>query len=375
MTATTRPTASSTSASVVNAPRLNRTDERSRSSGTPMAIRVGDGAVAPLAQAEPSEAETPARSRLHQEGVAIEAREAEVERLRQAGRFAGRAVADDPIGPDRRDQARFEPVAERSPATHSRRRPRRASAPAPRPGRRPAPPAASPASAPAAGRRRRAAGGVVTPLRTSSSPRPPGRGTCGRWRRAWRRPGHGNRPGCGRRPARRRCGRDTRVRQRRQPRRPAGSRRSRCWRASARRAVVSGLIASMNVSGSANPSASTPGRVTSKPDASSRAAGPATAGCSIGADDDVARRRPREAEDGEVVRLGPARGEDDLVGMGPEDPRRRSPRLLRRARAARRGRASGGSRGCRPRARTAASPRGPRGRAASSRCGRGRAGT
>ena len=85
--------------------------------------------------------------------------------------------------------------------------------------------------------------------------------------------------------------------------------------------LVSGLIAPRNVSGSTNPSASTSGRVTPQPSSSSRFTGPATAGCSIGTDDDVTRRDPREAEDGEVVRLGPARGEDDLVAMGPEDLR------------------------------------------------------
>ena len=43
--------ASSISASVVNAPKLKRTEERSRDSGTPIAISVADGVVAPLAQA------------------------------------------------------------------------------------------------------------------------------------------------------------------------------------------------------------------------------------------------------------------------------------------------------------------------------------
>ena len=61
-TPTMRLIASSISASVVVAPRLKRTDERRRSSGMRMAIRVGEGRVEPLAQAEPSEAAMPAMS-------------------------------------------------------------------------------------------------------------------------------------------------------------------------------------------------------------------------------------------------------------------------------------------------------------------------
>ena len=57
-----RTTASSISASVVVAPKLNRTDDLKRSSGTCMATRVGEGRVEPLAQAEPTEAATPRRS-------------------------------------------------------------------------------------------------------------------------------------------------------------------------------------------------------------------------------------------------------------------------------------------------------------------------
>src|SRR5947208_837777 len=60
--ATIRRNASSMSASVVAAPKLKRTEERSRSAGTRMASKVGEGRVLPLAQAEPSEAATPARS-------------------------------------------------------------------------------------------------------------------------------------------------------------------------------------------------------------------------------------------------------------------------------------------------------------------------
>ena len=157
------------------------------------------------------------------------------------------------------------------------------------------------------------------------------------------------------------------------PRRPAGSRRSRCWRASGRRAACRGGSRRGRRRGRPGPRRRPRGAVTPQPTSSSRATGPATAGCSIGLTTTWPGSDPGEAEDGEVVRLGPARGEDDLVGMGPEDRARRS-RAPGRAPAARRGRGRGGSRGCRRRARTAASPRARAGRAGSSRSGRGRSG-
>ena len=72
-TAAIRRTASSISAAVVVAPRLKRTDDRRRSSGTRMAIKVGEGRVEPLAHAEPSEA---AMQRAFQTALAGEVRAA-----------------------------------------------------------------------------------------------------------------------------------------------------------------------------------------------------------------------------------------------------------------------------------------------------------
>ena len=114
-TAATRPAASTTSASVVPAPRLNRTDDRSRSAGTPIATSVGDGSVAPLAQAEPSDAATPRQVELHQEGVAVDPREADVQGLREPVLVRRRAVPEDPVAPEGVDQQPLQQVAEPGP--------------------------------------------------------------------------------------------------------------------------------------------------------------------------------------------------------------------------------------------------------------------
>ena len=52
-----------TSAAVVVAPKLNRIALRTMLSGSPIATSVGDGSLDPLAQAEPVEQATPAKSR------------------------------------------------------------------------------------------------------------------------------------------------------------------------------------------------------------------------------------------------------------------------------------------------------------------------
>ena len=57
------PPTRSTSASLLPCPRLNRTAPRARSLGTPMAISTCEGSTAPVEQADPPEAATPARSR------------------------------------------------------------------------------------------------------------------------------------------------------------------------------------------------------------------------------------------------------------------------------------------------------------------------
>ena len=59
---TIRMIACSISSSDVEAPKLKRIDDRSRSFGTCMAVKVGEGWLELLAQAEPREAATPARS-------------------------------------------------------------------------------------------------------------------------------------------------------------------------------------------------------------------------------------------------------------------------------------------------------------------------
>ena len=107
---------SSISASVVAAPRLKRTEERRRSSGTRMATRVGEGRVEPLAQAEPSEAATPARSSCISRASPSRPGKPTFRVCGSRRRRVGRAVADDAIGAEGGDQARLEAVAERPPA-------------------------------------------------------------------------------------------------------------------------------------------------------------------------------------------------------------------------------------------------------------------
>ena len=200
---------------------------------------------------------------------------------------------------------------------------------------------------------------------------PPGRGTCRRSPRAWPRRARGNRPGCGRRPARRRYGPEPPCGPR--PRRPAGSRRSRCWRASGRRAACRGGSLRGRRRDRPEPSASTSGRVTSQPSSSSRATGPGDGRVLDRAGDEMARPRSGEAEDGEVVGLGPARGEDDLVGMRPEDVRDGLARPVEPA-------TGGAAEGVAALGVAAVEPERPHGvedgagRAGSSRSGRGRSG-
>ena len=98
MTPAIRRMASSISASVVVAPRLKRTDDRKRSSGTRMAIRVGEGRVEPLAQRRAERGGDAGQVELHQERVAVQAGEPDIERLREPAVLADRTVADDPPG-------------------------------------------------------------------------------------------------------------------------------------------------------------------------------------------------------------------------------------------------------------------------------------
>ena len=173
-----------------------------------MASSVGEGGVAPLAQAEPSEAATPARSSCIRRRVAVEAGEADVERLREPSRGVGRPVARRPRpGPSAAIRPGSSRSRSRSPAgdpglglgVPDRRGRRPGRRPGPRgtvPGRDPLcwPPPSSDGLEPDA------------PADQQQARHPPARGTCGARRQRGHAQARGSRPAPGRPPARRRCG-------------------------------------------------------------------------------------------------------------------------------------------------------------------------
>ena len=86
-----------------------------------MAIKVGEGLVDPLAQAEPSEAAIPARSSCIRQGVTLDAREAEIDCLGKSQRVIRWTVANNMARSEGRNQARFESIPQTSPASRPRR--------------------------------------------------------------------------------------------------------------------------------------------------------------------------------------------------------------------------------------------------------------
>ena len=306
-----------------SAPRLKRTEERRRSSGTRMACRVGEGRVAPLAQAEPSEAETPARSSCIRRASPSRPGKPTFRVWGSRNARVGRAVADDAIGAEGGDQARLEAVAEGRPAGGPGvglglpALEGGGQADGEGDGDGPGATALLLAAAEEAG----AEPDALADEQQAGAHRAVelvgagGQGRDPQGVEVDRDPAHGLH-GVG-------MDRDAVLARPAPPAgRPAGGRRSRCWPASGWPAGSRGGRIPPSARRRRSPRDRARARSTANPAASSRATGSAIAGCSraLATRWPGPRSRSGQAEDRQVVGLGPPGGEDDLARVGPQHP-------------------------------------------------------